>query len=214
MLTYALDEYGDFEGLKNINEPIFIGGLIYDDHAVDGEEILERKRVAAYYKSVIADAAQDAKNKSGFSYPEALHSNGNGSRDHFVVKPVKEKIKLSLAEFVRKGTYKGSKLQYKDRNGSMRDFQDRKGEYFTFVVLKSDRGMTKLLSQNANILAKDDYASNLYFHMADELISRLIFNNPLIDNIQEISLDIATRRSALLDNNSTLFKEYKEGKVF
>lgn len=210
MLTYALDEYGDFEGLKNINEPIFIGGLIYDDHAVDGEEILERKRVAAYYKSVIADAAQDAKNKSGFSYPEALHSNGNGSRDHFVVKPVKEKIKLSLAEFVRKGTYKGSKLQYKDRNGSMRDFQDRKGEYFTFVVLKSDRGMTKLLSQNANILAKDDYASNLYFHMADELISRLIFNNPLIDNIQEISLDIATRKSALLDNNSTLFKEYKE----
>lgn len=61
--------------------------------------------------------------------------------------------------------------------------------------------MTRLLSQNANILAKDDYASNLYFHMADELISRLIFNNPLIDDIQEISLDIATRRSALLENN-------------
>ena len=50
----------------------------------------------------------------------------------------------------------------------------------------------------------------LYFHMADELISRLIFNNPLIDDIQEISLDIATRRSALLENNSRLFKEYKK----
>ena len=31
MLTYALDEYGDFEGLKKDREPIFIGGLIYDD---------------------------------------------------------------------------------------------------------------------------------------------------------------------------------------
>lgn len=51
---------------------------------------------------------------------------------------------------------------------------------------------------------------DLYFHMADELISRLIFNNPLIDDIQEISLDIATRRSALLENNSRLFKEYKK----
>lgn len=198
MLTYALDEYGDFEGLKNTNEPIFIGGLIYDDHAIDGEEILERKRVKAYYEAVISDAALTANNRAGFSYPEALHSNGNGGRDHNVVRPVKEGIKTSLAEFIRRGTYRGNKLQYKDRNGTLRDYQHRKGEYHIFVILKSDQGMRKLLSQNANILAKDDYASNLYFHMEDELISRLIFNNPLIDNIQEISLDIATRRSSLI----------------
>ena len=30
MFTYALDEYGDFEGLKNTNKPIYIGGVIYD----------------------------------------------------------------------------------------------------------------------------------------------------------------------------------------
>lgn len=210
MLTYALDEFGDFEGLKNTNEPIYIGGLIYDDHSANGEEKLERKRVKAYYESVISDAALLANSNYGFTYPEALHSNGNGGRNHNVVRPVKEGIKTSLAEFIQHGTYRGNKLQYKDKNGTLRDVQDRKGEYHIFVILKSDQGMTKLLSQNANILAKDDYASNLYFHMADELISRLIFNNPLIDNIHEISLDIATRRSALLDTNSRLFKEYKE----
>ena len=210
MLTYALDEYGDFEGIKKSNEPIYIGGLIYDDHAFSGEESIERKRVEAYYKSVISDAASLAKNKDGFSYPQALHSNGNRGRDHNVVRLVKDRVQTSLAEFIRHGTYSGSKLQYKDATGKVRDFRDRKGEYYIFVILKSDRGMTKLLRQNANILAKDDYASNLYFHMADELISRLIFNNPLIDDIKEISLDIATRRSALLENNSRLFKEYKE----
>ncbi len=210
MLTYALDEFGDFEGFKKSNEPIYIGGLIYDDCSVKGEELIERKRVTAYYQSVIADAALCAKNKNEFKYPEALHSNGNGYRDHKVVRPVKERVNASLAEFIRRGTYKGKKLQYKDKSGVLRDFQDRKGEYYVFVILKSDQGMTRLLSRNANILAKDDYASNLYFHMADELISRLIFNNPLIDNIQEISLDIATRRSALLASDSKLFKEYKE----
>lgn len=210
MLTYALDEYGDFEGFKKVNEPIYIGGLIYDDHFVNKEETIERNRIKAYYESVILDAASEAKNQKGFCYPEALHSDGNRGRDHNIVKPVKEVVMDTLAEFIRRGTYKGNKLQYKDRNGKSRDFQDRNGEYYIFVVLKSDQGMTRFLSRNANILAKDDYASNLYFHMADEVISRLIFNNPLIDNIQEISLDIATRRSTLLDNNSRLFKEYKE----
>ena len=210
MFTYALDEYGDFEGLKNVNEPIYIGGLIYDDQSVNGEEVIERKRIQAYYEAVISDAELEANSGGDFSYPEALHSDGNRGRDHSVVRPVKRIVKTSLAEFIRRGTYKGNKLHYKDRNGVIHDFKDRKGKYYIFVILKSNLGMTKLLSQNANILAKDDYASNLYFHMADELISRLIFNNPLIDNIQEISLDIATRRSALLDNNSKLFKEYKE----
>ena len=53
MFTYALDEYGDFEGLKNAIEPIYIGGVIYDDHSILGEEVIERKRIKAYYESVI-----------------------------------------------------------------------------------------------------------------------------------------------------------------
>ena len=39
MFTYALDEYGDFEGLKNTNKPIYIGGVIYDDHSIRREEV-------------------------------------------------------------------------------------------------------------------------------------------------------------------------------
>lgn len=50
MFTYALDEYGDFEGLKNTNKPIYIGGVIYDDHSIRREEVIERKRIKAYYK--------------------------------------------------------------------------------------------------------------------------------------------------------------------
>ena len=210
MLTYALDEYGDFEGLKQKNGPIFIGGVIYDDHSVNGEEKIERKRIKAYYEAAIADAALEAQNTVGFSYPKALHSDGNGNRDRCVVRPVKEKVRSSLAEFIQYGTYKKNRLQYIEGNGIQRAFQDRKGEYYVFIILKSDQGMTKLLNQNANILAKDDYASNMYFHMADELISRLVFYNPLINDIKEISFDIATRSSALLENSSKLYREYKE----
>ena len=209
MLTISLDEYGDFEGLKGVNEPVYIGGLIYDDHGADREEHTERKRVRAYYEAVIADAAGDASDTRGFTYPEALHSDGDRAKDHNVVRPVKDRVSRSIAEFIRYGTYNGRKLKIRGRNGAFRDFQDRKGEYYVFVILKSDTGLSALLNQNANILAKDDYASNLYFHMADELICRLMFYNPLIDNIDEIAFDIATRRSALLASDSRLFQEYK-----
>ena len=47
MLIISLDEYGDFEGLKKKNEPIFIAGLIFDDKDIAGEEIIERKRIKA-----------------------------------------------------------------------------------------------------------------------------------------------------------------------
>lgn len=199
MLTYALDEYGDFEGLSHVKGPIYIAGLIYDDHSVNGEDSNERKRIKAYYKSVIEDAASHSPNPSDFSYPEALHSNGDKDRDHTVVRPVKEIVRNSIAEFIQDGTYKGDRLP---------SIHDRQGEYHIFVILRSDHGMTKLLRENANILAKDDYASNLYFHMADELISRLIFYNPLISNIKKISLDIATRTSVNLSKDDNLYKEY------
>lgn len=208
MLTYALDEYGDFEGLKKDREPIFIGGLIYDDHDVPGEEEQERKRLEAYYRAVIRDAAVGAENAEDFKYPEALHSDGRKDRDHTVVRPVKERVGQTLSEFIQKGTYKGQRLQTFDHN-VRQTLPDRAGEYHIFVILKSDQGMTRLLSQHANILAKDDFASNLYFHMADELICRLIFYNPMISDIKEIALDLATRRSALLESSSPLFREYK-----
>lgn len=209
MLTLALDEYGDFEGLKTEAGPVYIAGLIYDDKNISGEERLERSRIKAYYKAVVSEAAEKAVMLAGeFTYPEALHSNGDGVRDHYVVRPVKELVRLTLPEFIRRGTYRGRKLTWLNPQGVIKDFQPRQGEYHIFVILKSDEGIKKLLAGNANILAKDDYASNLYFHMADEMICRLIFYNPVIRDVKDISLDIATRSSGDMMRNDPLAQEY------
>lgn len=209
MLTFSLDEYGDFEGVKGTNEPIYIAGLIYDDADDIRDTDNERRRISSYYKTVIAEAAAGAENPSEFTYPEALHSNSSRTRDYQVVRPVKELVRKTLPEFIRRGTYQGRRLTWTDYQGNTRTLADRKGEYHIFVILKSEEGMTRLLSANANILARDDFASNLYFHMADELISRLIFYNPVIREVKDIWLDIATRTSANLEQNDPLVSEYK-----
>ena len=51
MITISLDEYGDFE--KDGKEPLFIGGIIFDDQEEKEEECTERKRIEAYYKKAI-----------------------------------------------------------------------------------------------------------------------------------------------------------------
>lgn len=208
MLTYALDEYGDFEGVKDDRNPVFIAGLIYDDAGSDDTRT-ERKRIRAYYEAVITDASDKADNGFSFRYPDALHSNRDRDRNSNVVAYVKEQVRSTLPEYIQKGTYQGKKLYYPNRGGKMSAFDERKGEYHLFAILKSDAGLEKLLSENAGILAKDDYASNLYFHMADELISRLIFYNPVIEKIETVSLDIATRSSGDIDGQSQLAMEYK-----
>ena len=211
MLTLALDEYGDFEGIRDENEPVYIAGLIYDDKNISGEERLERNRIKAYYQAVIAEAAEGAAGAwtHEFVYPDALHSKSDGMRDHYVVRPVKELVRITLPEFIRRGTYRGNMLKWKNPEGIIRDFLPRQGQYHIFVILKSDAGIKKLLAGNANILAKDDYASNLYFHMADEMICRLIFYNPVIREVKDISLDIATRSSGNMLMSDPLAQEYK-----
>ena len=48
MITIALDEQGNFE-LPNQGQGFpFIGGIIYDDHEIEGELNRERKRIRAY----------------------------------------------------------------------------------------------------------------------------------------------------------------------
>ena len=204
MLTLSLDEYGDFEGLNNTNKPIYIAGIIFDDCDIDGENGLEKKRIEAYYRSVISEALNND------AYPQALHSNGNRDRDRDVVRPVKKVVSDTLPEFLRKGTYRGKALTYKNSVGKLSTYNNRQGKYHAFVFLKSDRGMTKLLNKNTNIFAKDNYASNLYFHMADETVSRLIFYNPVISNIKNVTFNIASRTSANIDKNSIRAIQYKK----
>lgn len=49
MITIALDENGDFEGLKGSGgEPIFLAGLLYDDGGDEYDTQNERKRIIIY----------------------------------------------------------------------------------------------------------------------------------------------------------------------
>ena len=207
MITLALDEYGDFEGRTDRREPVFIAGVLYDDQEDEKESLTERNRIRSYYKKLIAQVSDGS---DLFSYPSALHSDGDRRRDTQVVKPVKEEVKKSLPEFLQYGTYCGEALTYINSNHDEKHFPPRKGAYHVFVILKSDKGMEHLLGDNVNHLARDDFASNLYFHMADLLVSRLIFHNPLLPNIKKIFLDIATRSSANLDSRDALAQEYNQ----
>lgn len=210
MLTISLDEFGDFEGIKKRNEPIFIAGLIYDDFGIEKEKNTERGRIEAFFRTAIKDASTKAYGfTSEFNYPSALHSNHDQIRNREVVGSVKELVNKNLSEFIQNGTYQGRPLSYINSQGNNSSYAPRKGRYYLFVILKSDVAMGKLLSPNANILARDDYASNLYFHMADELMSKLLFHNPIIEKIKDVAIDVATRSTGNLDVNSPLVQEYK-----
>ena len=213
MITLSLDEFGDFEGLQNKKEPVFIGGLLFDDADQRGEQYRERNRIRSYYQKVIEEAREGLQEGSPyadeFRYPSALHSNGNGARDHNVVRLVKERIRETLAEFLKYGTFGGRQLPYVRRNGETTDFWPRKGKYYVFLILKSASGMSELLSDHANILAKDNYGSNLYFHMADILITRLVFYNPLLRNANNFSFHIATRSSQDFKKDDPIVAQYE-----
>lgn len=205
MITISLDEQGEFE--REGGGAQFIAGLIFDDGEADGqrhvEESLERERIQAYYKRVIEDAGE------GFVYPDDLHSNGDKRRDHNVVRLVKENVRRTLPEFLEKGTYMEQRLT-DCRNQTIRD---REGQYHVFVILKSDDGKKKLLEQGANMLARDDWAANRYFHMAGTVVNRIIFHNPLYaaGSMPSISLDIATRSTGSLDKTEAgLLAEFKK----
>lgn len=205
MITISLDEQGEFE--KEDNKPLFIAGLIFDDQESDTErhteENVERERICAYYKKAIADAG------TGFVYPNDLHSNGDKVRDQNVVGPVKNKVAETLPEFIEKGTYNGQPLY--NENGQR--IRNRKGMYHLFVILKSDDGKQKLLTQRANMLANDDWAANRYFHMASTVVNRIIFHNPLYqaNQMPSVNVDIATRSTGNIDElGNGLADEFKK----
>ena len=52
MIVIALDEQGDFENQENKidSEPVFIGGVIYDDNGNENDYSEEIKRLTEYFK--------------------------------------------------------------------------------------------------------------------------------------------------------------------
>ena len=200
MITLSLDEFGDFEGIKGDNNPIGIAGILYDDGGNITDTVNEKKRVEMFYRMCIASVRKQNGNDSDFSYPNALHSNGSRERDSRIVGPVKRKVNSAIGEFLKNATFEGKEILDKTLK--------RKGKYYVFGIIKSDRGMSMLSGNNANFLVNDEKGSNLYFHMASEVVNRMLFHNPLIPDIKSVSINIASRRSSDLSRNSAEAMEY------
>lgn len=279
MIIISLDEQGHFER-SDIKEPKFIGGLFYECSGPI-EEKLERKRIEAYYRRVVADAKKLAKNKeykyevkmhdgtikkynkvlldkfaADIKFPNDLHYepynedemaqifcklglikrikdaegkakkikrnqkfdlsglydlgliskadlNNHRLTDEILkllptnngvkVQLTKKIVQETIAEYIKAGTYNGEPL--KDKEGNELGYGD--GEYHLFAMILSDNGKSSLTNKNLNVFVNDNAASNLYVHMASNVVNRAIFYNPMFDTRKEdVYVDIATRSSA------------------
>ena len=59
-------------------------------------------------------------------------------------------------------------------------------------------------------LLHDKVASNLYWHMADGLVSRLVFTNPFALGVQRVRLQLATQMIDVLDSERGRLIEYSQ----
>ena len=176
MITIALDEYGDFEGLRrnSTKNPLFIEGVVYDDNNHTMDAANEKHRISCFLRRV----AKDKK----CNYPEDLHLNEfmNNRKN---VNILEEAVKQALPEFLQLGTYKGYSV----------DDTERKGTYRIAMMLKSERGKTVLNLSNTSKIIKDTHASNLYMNMAYSIVSRLVFHNPFDLDVKKVTFELATR---------------------
>ncbi len=180
MISIALDEQGDFENLegKLNNTAAFIGGVIYDDRNYESDYVNEKKRLQLYLKNVCTSV--DCR------YPMDLHFASEGYNGRKVAK-VKQKFTDTIKEFLMYGTWNDEQIIP----------EARIGRYYIFAQLRGDYGKKNLLRADVSEAVRDDFASNLYVHMAEDVVSRLIFHNPVIDDISKIRLELATRRVIL-----------------
>ena len=196
MITIALDEQGDFENLggKLENAPVFIGGIIYDDREDSADYDNEKKRLQKYLKSVCQSV--------GCRYPQDLHFASNGGENNGQkVALVKEKFTETIQEFLEQGTWNSNALIP----------ESRIGRYYIFASLRGKNGKKNLLSAGVSEAIKDDFASNLYVHMPEDVIERLVFHNPIINDISKIRLELATRRVLLSGTDRTeRMKQYEQ----
>lgn len=210
MYTLGLDEYGDFEGLTGINDAIMVGGVIYDDAGDRDDCKNERKRIEAYYRTVIKDAGKTV--GYDLKYPRALHVTGNSEKSLKEVAAVKGFIEKTLKEFLCKGTYNGAALVL-EKGTNKKTLPERVGRYYIYAVLKSDRGKQEQIKEHvkkhAEILLDDNYASNLYFHMVAEVLDRCVFHTHYAGKGAAYALEIATRSTGILERGCELAQQYK-----
>lgn len=204
MITLSLDENGDFEGYWKKRDALLIGGVLFDDVDDTSEVTNEKRRIAAFYRRIMEEVA--AEKKIVCIYPKDLHGGGaRGITGRNKEKLIKEKVTLTLPEFLQKGTYKSEKLT--DDEG---EIEDRKGKYYLYAQLKSSTGKEGREGERLGKLAGDDYASNLYYHMASDVVSRCVFSNPYVKDKESFSLELATRISRPLAWDGEEARKYRE----
>lgn len=194
MITIALDEQGDFENLegKLNREPVFIGGIVYDDVDDETDLVNEQVRLERYLKRMCLEA--------GGRYPNDLHvASHGGTSNRETVKQVKTRFGLTIKEFMEHGTWNGRELLQ----------EARKGKYYIFISMRGRNGKKALLSSRVSEVVREDFASNLYVHMAEEVVMRLLFHNPILQNIRKFKLELATRRVILKDGAERYNREAK-----
>lgn len=234
MITIAIDEYGDFNFLKpnskntdNKKNVLYISGIIYNDLDDSQDANFERQRLDRFFR-IIAD-------KVNVSYPEAFYSKQKGKvsdtdLDALPIEPmylnmldsedehseenpyaakktvyISEKAKYkgaiaaALPEFFAHGTYNGEELIP----------VPRKGFYSIAVMFKSEKGKSMFNNEQTGVLSHDDTVSNLYWHMADATVSRLVFHNPYNLDVNRVQFDLPTRITEVAANNPIKIEEFK-----
>ena len=200
MYTITFDETTNFERLRHqdidLNDsPIMIAGFVYNDKGegtyrtnYQNKELEpEKARISIYYKKVCYDA--------GTQFPRDLHVDEHAN-NQVEVRKTKQRIEKTLPEFIKYGTYKGNELLFCDEEGRITDEEKypplkRKGVYQIIAILKHPDVKA---DERDNILNRDDYASNLYLNMVQEMVKKNIFLNLAIENQPEIVFNFPTRR--------------------
>ena len=177
MHILAFDEYGSFENV-NDEQTKYIAGVLYTGSQYDTE--VERKRILAYLQDACSNASAD--------FPGDLHQNHQHSNWNQVA-DVEKELKHTIAEFIKEGTAHGVSL--KDANGA--EFGPRKGYYDIIAIIKSNAGKQELLKLGTDPIVNDLVASNLYVHMAEDLLTTLLFHNPLVGELRDVRLELASR---------------------
>lgn len=209
MLTIALNEYGDFHHLGQDEESLkmihFIAGIVYDDMDNAQDAINERIRLDRFFRAVAKDSrslypqgffgklksneTEEGKGREKF--------NSNAKKD---MRIFRDAIDAALPKFLAHGTYNGEELVA----------MPRVGHYAIALTLKSETGKTEYLQPSMSNLLHDKVASNLYWHMADGLVSRLVFTNPFAFGVQRVRLELATQMIDVLDSERERLIEYSQ----
>lgn len=211
MLTIALNEYGDFhhlgqkkESLKHIH---FITGIVYDDEGSEQDLRNEQIRLDRFFRAVAEASNSDY--PQGFfgdtkvdDVERATETGGslqNKSQIRRNMKRYRDALDSALPEFLADGTYKGRNLVE----------MPRVGHYAITLMLKSEAGKTQFLQPYMSELLHDGVASNLYWHMADSLVSRLVLSNPFALHNNRVQLHLASQLVDVKETEYDRLAEYR-----